>query len=580
MAEYWADSKAAPGGNGLTIDTPFNTIPSNTFGNLHTWNLKYGSVFDFGLDQLTSGNNALVRAYGDPTELNPLLKGRHASFFSCATASGTVVFENISFIRDGASAGAGITCQQMTNVLSSFTLRGCMVAGFNENIKANRTYKLVVEGCDILGNGSSYGIRGQAFSGFNANGWSIVGNTFNCATDLELYVSDDAGTLGSFNDLVIEDNNMVFGGMSGGTSLMLRAKANATDYAATASITGGNTLVRDPASPVWPNWSTGTVIFLAGWMNAANFGTVTVVSGGGTRSVVVTNLGATLVNESTGIGKGAGIRDPLRAFNNPIIRRNKIRNRGYTPVFIDNFIGGVLEQNDIDDTVAVGSVAAAIEAFNCLGTVAKYNRIRGITGFVTVDGMGIFWDGACENCLAFGNYFSNLRVTSNSPYDNFGHAMALFFCKNCGFESNIVDDCRKGLSASGVATTGYGHNNTINNCGIGYSGSSNLPIAGVSFKSNVVQNCAVGISDQGSSVVSKNSWWQNLVDHTQGTLAAKDALAITADPLLDSEFRMMSGSPLKGVGLQLGVKRDFSGYRRPSLPSVGACDSPRLLYTV
>lgn len=48
--------------------------------------------------------------------------------------------------------------------------------------------------------------------------------------------------------------------------------------------------------------------------------------------------------------------------------------------------------------------------------------------------------------------------------------------------------------------------------------------------------------------------------------------AITADPLLDANFRPLPGSPLIGAGTHLGYRRDFDGKQRPNPPSIGAFD--------
>lgn len=331
----------------------------------------------------------------------------------------------------------------------------------------------------------------------------------------------------------------------------------ANDYTARAYITGagsgGGVLQRDDgsgnlpntgvASPVWPSaWTPGTVLFLAGWEERANFGTITVTGGAGTRSVTYTNLGATTVNETIGIGKGCAVFDPLRAFVNPVIRRNTIGRRGYTPTFFDLFVGGLVESNTVHDTVAVASsVAAAFEHFGCQRTISRYNQVLRMTGSVLVDSMGLFWDGACVDCIGLGNYFEGIRPTTAAT--NAGAGMASFFSLNCYHLDSIVENCTLGFWAGGVATRGTVGNCDLGGCDIGVSINSSPAAGAITVRSNDIQRNGQGIRDSSNAWVLGNSWSQNVIDNAFGTLASKDPGAVPAG----QEFRLLP-TPIRQVG--------------------------------
>ncbi len=52
--------------------------------------------------------------------------------------------------------------------------------------------------------------------------------------------------------------------------------------------------------------------------------------------------------------------------------------------------------------------------------------------------------------------------------------------------------------------------------------------------------------------------------------------AVTADPLLTSDYKPMPGSPLLGAGTHLGYTRDIERKQRPNPPSIGAYDTATL----
>lgn len=52
--------------------------------------------------------------------------------------------------------------------------------------------------------------------------------------------------------------------------------------------------------------------------------------------------------------------------------------------------------------------------------------------------------------------------------------------------------------------------------------------------------------------------------------------ALSIDPLLDTNYRPLPGSPLIGAGTHLGYRRDFDGKQRQNPPSIGAFDVARV----
>jgi hypothetical protein len=526
----------APGGGNGTESLPYNTVASGTLGS-GDWYVRVATTLAMGAQPLNSGANTTIRKWGEGPNPQITFTGEG---FSSATATGTILLEDVDLVRTGSRGGTGVNATLMSGVSANITLRRAKLLNWGNGVQGDRCRTLVVEdNCEIV---STYGIRGRAHAGVNCENWRVDTSAFTCGVDMELFVSNTDCSLGSFNNLHIIGNDLDGAGATApGTSLLIRGQMNATDYAATASITGGNTLVRDIGSPVWPNWQAGTVLFLAGWADRANFGTVVVVSGGGTRSVVVTNLGATLVNEAPGIGKGCCVFDPLRAFNNPVIQRNIIRNRGETPVFMDNFRRGHLKSNEVHNTVNIGTVAAAFEGFGCIGTLAEENIVDGMYGAVGVDSMGLFWDGACEDSIGLRNEFRNIRPTTVSP--NAGAAMANFFSRNCQHLESTAENCILGFWAGGNATTATVGNNDLGGCDIGVSINSAPAAGAITVRSNDIQRNGQGIRDSSSAYVLGNSWSQNVIDNAFGTLASKDPGAVPAG----QEFRLLP-TPIRQVG--------------------------------
>jgi hypothetical protein len=549
------DSNALVNGDGASVATPYNVLPSLALGSAD-WYFAAGSVLALGASQLTTGNNASIRKYG--TGLDPLITST-GSAFSCSTASGNVVLEDLSITRIGGQGGEGINCSQMAQATGSFTLRRCLVGGFNTLLRGDKTNRVTVEYCDLMGSATTFGIRGiaQEASGTarNCDDWLIQRNNFDCGVDIYLFTSDAANTAGRFDNLRILYNRMVAQFDLAGTSIYMGSPLHATNYGATASIVS-NVLIRDGASPVWPAWAPGQVLFLAGWSNRANFGTVTVVSGGGTRNVTVTNLDATLVNESAGIGKGVFLRDPARAFIGPRIEGNVIGNRGETPIFPIGLYGGVIKGNRITDCTINpgGTIAAAIELQGCIGTKTTENIIQRIYSPTAVDAMGIFVDGACDLCEVESNYITDIP---GSEQDNSGAALAVFFARHTSMTANVGLRCKRGYWQGGTGTGPVTlDRNTLADNDIGIRSNSQPAAGTLTARNNLLISNAVALDEDGGGTINHNWYWDNAVNNANGLLSAEDSNALTTNPQLDAQYRPIGGSPVLTSGIDLGPWRD------------------------
>lgn len=546
MATYYYDSNAATNGDGLTAATPYNTETGTAFGT-DTWYLFAGSTWDMGGTQGTTGNNCQLLKHGDGAD--PVVTGSNASgVITIATANG-VVFTGIEFLKTGAVQGNVITAQQVGEAPSTagLTMTDCKMSGGTAGLMADRSDNVTITRCLFGGATNAYGIRAKAQTGADVTNLKVRGCTFTCGAGLELFVSDTSDTDGKFTGLEITDNAFI-GQL--GSPITMRNQANSISTTATTSVTAPSTLTRNTAWPV--AWAAGKKIYLGGFTNVANFGEFTVASVSGT---TLTVSETTLTTESAATGKGIYLMDADQAFIAPIIKRNYISGSGQTPMLIDNFIGGVISDNTIVDSTGSGANAAAIEMLAFKRTVVERNVIRNMNTSGTVDAMGVFADGGCQDCIIRYNHVSDLPGTAQ---DNSGAGYAIFYAERCKVYSNIAENCKRGFWAGGTAGIGHTvYNNVFSECDIGYRTNSSPPASSLTMKNNLVIGCTVGISDSASSVVSTNAWWQNTTDNAAGALSAVDASAITSDPQVTAGYRPMPGSPLLAGGADVGYLRDF-----------------------
>lgn len=81
-------------------------------------------------------------------------------------------------------------------------------------------------------------------------------------------------------------------------------------------------------------------------------------------------------------------------------------------------------------------------------------------------------------------------------------------------------------------------------------------------------------NDSGVSVISSSDCIVRASSNAGANVTLNNL--VTADPLLDANFRPLLGSPLIGAGTHIGYRRDFDGKQRPNPPSIGAFDVARV----
>jgi hypothetical protein len=87
-----------------------------------------------------------------------------------------------------------------------------------------------------------------------------------------------------------------------------------------------------------------------------------------------------------------------------------------------------------------------------------------------------------------------------------------------------------------------------------------------------IQSDVVGVNP----TVANNAYWQVTTPRLGTAGAFAEATAITADPLLTSDYKPTASSPLLGAGTHLGYTRDIDRKQRPNPPSIGAYDAATL----
>lgn len=571
MATFYFDSNWPVNGSGANPTDPIRDETGTAFG-ANVWYMAAGSTWDMGGTTGTGSNGTELRKYG--TGADPVVTGTNATALLDISTANSVLFDGIRFERGGSVSGFCINADQVGNgATPGLTMRNCTLAGnHTTGVTCNRSDNVLIQNCTFTGGTTQTGIKSTAQSGADTNNLHILGNTFSgIGAGVTCFVSDTSDTNGKFAGLRIEGNT--FDNILG-SPITMRSAANSISTSATTSVTAPSTLTRSSAWPV--TWAVGKKIFLGGFTNAPNFGLKTVATLSG---VTLTVSETDLTTEGAALNKGIYLMDADQAFIAPRIVGNTITRAGQTPMLIDNFIGGLISGNTITDSTGSGANAAAIEMLAFHGVVVENNTIRNMRTSGTVDAMGVFADGGCENCVIRGNDISDLPGTAQ---DNSGAGLAVFYAINCTFYGNVVKNAKRGFWAGGTAGTGHTvHNNTFAECDIGYRANGSPPVGSITVRNNLMIDNAVGISDSASSVVAGNAWWRNAVDNAGGALASKDATAITADPLVSADLRPLAGSPLIAAGAYLGPRLDFNQAQFWNPPAVGAHEyqRPRALRT-
>lgn len=170
----------------------------------------------------------------------------------------------------------------------------------------------------------------------------------------------------------------------------------------------------------------------------------------------------------------------------------------------------------------------------------SYNN--GGSGFYSYRGESI----TRRSCLAYGNYkhgFHALLIATPKDYGNTSAANGLRGFQYDGGASGEAKNCAAtGNNTRGTTTTGTGLNVSAEHSGFASA-----------------TNAVYG--NGGSTQVA-------------GTGAAA---SVTADPLLSTAYRPMSGSPLIGAGTHLGYRRDIERKQRQNPPAIGAFDAATMI---
>lgn len=541
----YLDPSAAVNGSG-TEASPFNAPPSNTLTASNQWYLKAGTTLDMGSTTLSLGNSVTVGRYGDG--LDPRILSTATAAISCDSTSSAIVIEDICIERNAAVGGTGLQARYMSNANSSLTVRRCLIGGFTTCFMGTRSARVTLDRCMFLGGSTTYGVSAVAQSANNCTDWRITNNTMiDIGIGIYLLVSDASNTAGAFTDLQIT-GNIINGTAS--SAIILSTPMSHTISAQTVAVTAPSTITK---STDWPAWTAGQKVFLAGFGNIENFGEFTVAS---VSTTTLTVVETTLTNESAGTNKGVHLRDAARAFVGVTISGNICTRQGETPLQLTTIRGGLVERNVVTDAYSLTTLSAGIEHINTLDVVTQYNEVRRLEApNYAVDCMGIFLDGAAENCTARRNIVSDIPGVAG---DNSGAALALFMSKDCRLEANIAERCKRGLWVGGIATTGTAIGNVFSANGIGARINSSPEAAAIVLTENLLIGNDVGIDDDADSTVATNAWWQNTTDNANGALASIDATATTDDPMLNDNFYPLPGSPLLTGGVT-GIRRDARG---------------------
>jgi hypothetical protein len=561
MATFYFDSNALTNGDGLTELTPYNTPPVTAFG-ANTWNLAAGSTWDAGASALTGTTNTILQKWG--TGADPIITGSNATLLNISTAN-NIQITDVELVRAGSPGGIGLNSTQVGAAPSTpgliFT-RGA-IRNFNTNLLLDRSDNCSITEVALTGPTTTAAIKAAAFSAGDVNNLKIKECYISCGAGISFTVSDVSDSAGKFVGLEISNN--LFENISGG-AITMRNSANSISTTATTSVSGSSTLTRSSNWPV--AWAPGKKIFLGGFTDPTNYGIFTVVSVSGT---LLTVTEPTAI-ETAAVGKGIYLMNDNQAFINPKIVNNTITNSGQTPMLIDNFVGGVISGNKITQSQNQDINAGAIEMLAFKDTVVEFNYISGIKTTGTVDAMGIFTDGGCDNVHVRFNAINNLVGTDRS---NSGAGIAAFYARNCQFYSNIVSGCKVGYWTGGTAG---GNNsvfqNTFTKCISGMLSESNTFINNTSLSYNLFFQNNRGIADNATSIIATNAYWQNTVDSSTGALSAKDATAITTDPML-LDLVPKTGSPLIGAVPHTVYRRDGAGTQRYNPGTIGALEPTR-----
>lgn len=189
----------------------------------------------------------------------------------------------------------------------------------------------------------------------------------------------------------------------------------------------------------------------------------------------------------------------------------------------------------------------------------------------TIDANGILFDHGCNGCSAVGNQFS--RLTGKAGTFNSGVGIMVLDATNCSVFGNVVDGALCGVL---LGTAGSGQSCTIaNNTMVNiedyavYIGAS-ADLANCVLKNNIFVGDGYSVYD-----LTATSWSNEDYNFFYGFASGTNnhtlgANSSTDDPLLDSSYRLLPGSPCIGAGVYIRGARHFGGKRLSSPADIGA----------
>jgi hypothetical protein len=226
-------------------------------------------------------------------------------------------------------------------------------------------------------------------------------------------------------------------------------------------------------------------------------------------------------------------------------------------------------------------------AYNCVGPAGLVNIFYGDylvrrniaygLSTSTIDACGVLFDFGCNGATAHSNEFYDL--TGKAGVSNSGCAIMVLDSQNVRAFNNLAVRCKVGIHIGAEATTQSSvvDFNTLLECSLygiditATADEANNTVRNNAFTASI--GTAVSVRNAGGAWSNENyNAFHGFAAASGHTLGAND---VTADSLLASDGRPLSGSPLIGAGLHTGYGADFDGVQRFNPPTIGAYEAPR-----